>query len=101
MKSSEDFWIGVGTAVVAPVLMVGTVLLRAKVVEDLWRWYVEGQFGVPGIRLVDAFGLALLIGFLTKQTQVEKKQPWYATLIEALSFPALTWGVGWVGSWWL
>lgn len=86
-------------AIFAGVLGMAVLLgaLRGFVAAKLWLWFVVPTFGVAPLPIAAAFGLALLVGYLTHQTPptIKKEYRESSTALLLLS-PLVTLLVGWV-----
>lgn len=90
---------------VALVLLIPASLLRAMVIRDLWLWFIAPQFHLAPLTLVNAWGLSLLIGFMTLQYQSSpKKEDDLAYSISVACYmilsPLMVWGWGGLIHWW-
>ncbi len=45
---------------------------KAWIVASIWRWYIVPAFGVAPITILTAYGIALLVGIITMQTEGTK-----------------------------
>ena len=71
-------------------------VLEGWVLTVLWGWFIVPAFGVPGLRIPYAIGLALLVGMLTHRVRKEEHQPDTAhVLAHGLVMPFLYLGLGW------
>jgi len=98
-----EFWVGVGFGVFAPVfiamILTPIVLLRAWVLTWLWVWYVVPAFGLHPLRMVYAFGLALIVNFLTANpTKTDTDKKWWSDLLIAAGGPLFVLLCGWIGT---
>lgn len=83
--------------------VVGIALWRAWVLTQLWGWLVIPLFHLPPLRLVGAYTISLIVGFLTTSltpTPAEKETSTSATVIRnfilALILPAISLFMGWI-----
>ena len=74
----------------------------------LWKWFVLAKFNLPIINVPEAIGLAIIIGYLTKQIQLRDKDKDKEPLercCEALALmvlkPGLALLVGWIVKFWM
>lgn len=71
MKILEKIGIATVMSIVAPlmiVLLIPLSLLNGWVVSTMWEWLIEPTFtSAPDINTAEGWGLALFVGYLTKQ----------------------------------
>jgi len=53
-----------GKLIVTLSFMVGGTLLRGYVFVKLWRWFIVPTFDLNPLRIVEAIGLSMVVGFL-------------------------------------
>jgi hypothetical protein len=87
---------------------VAGVFLNGWVLATLWGWFVVGTFGLPALGVLKAFGLMLLIRFLTvipdtdrwtNLSKLDKDEQMKRSLVTFLTlalYPLLTLGIGWI-----
>ena len=46
------------------ILVIGGMMMSAYVFVQLWEWFIVPIFGANPLRLVEAMGIAVFIGFL-------------------------------------
>ncbi len=79
------------------------ILVTGFVGMKLWAWFVVPIFGLPTLSIVQAWGIALLIGLWTHQlhatTNKDEREPSqkYATAIMAILSPWIILFFGWIG----
>ena len=70
------------------------------VLSILWGWFMVPVFHLPTLSIPTAIGIALVIGYLTKQDmsnlKKEEDRKWYSVLFEAFMRPAVSLLVGWI-----
>jgi hypothetical protein len=99
--SDADFWIGVAAPFLVAIWLVPCVLLRAWALVILWRWYVVPTFAAPELRMAPAFGLALIVSFLTNVSVPQKDKKPHEVLLHPILNPLLCVLMGWIGTFWL
>lgn len=83
-------------------LLALTSMWKGYVLTVLWGWFVVPTFGLPVLSLVPAIGLAMVVSFLTHQSDASKEPDGDSSirmakaLSHALVMPALVLGIGWV-----
>jgi hypothetical protein len=94
----------VATGLWAVMLLVGFIvicgLIRAFVITKLWEWFIIPTFAsAPDLTLAAAWGISMLVGFLTYQASKTKEgiEFWGALVILPLS----TLLVGWIVQFWM
>jgi hypothetical protein len=50
-----------------------SAVLRGWVLSILWRWFAVPMFGLPGIGIAEAVGVALIVAMLTHEHRREPK----------------------------
>jgi hypothetical protein len=50
-------------------LIAGSAILKGFVLTILWGWFVVPIFHLPQLTIAPAIGIALVIGYLTKEQQ--------------------------------
>lgn len=53
-------------------MLVLSSLLRGYALSILWGWFVVPVFGLPRLSVLQAIGIAMVVGFLTHQTDEYK-----------------------------
>lgn len=94
-----EFWAGIFTPVLAAVIILPTVLLRAWVISTLWGWYIVPAFGLAPLRLVFAFGLSIIVNAIVSHSFNGKDERSTAEKFGYLiAFPLFTLLIGWIGT---
>ncbi len=84
------------------IFIVPAAAWRGYVLSYLWAWFVVPAFGLPAISVLQALGLALLVGMTTHEIPNEKENndniesSWGYVLAAAFLNPALALAMGWV-----
>ena len=96
-QPTTEFWIGLFMPLMVAAIIVPLVLLRAWVLATLCGWYVVPAFGVQPLRMVYAFGLALLATYtLPHRGKDEKTLP--RTILDAALGAVVVLVMGWIGT---
>jgi hypothetical protein len=84
------------------VIGIMTTILNGWVLSILWGWFFVPTLGLPDITIVQAIGIALVVGYLTYQdidTMPEDKS-WQEKLGEAMILSIIRSGIvlffGWI-----
>lgn len=97
----------VGCLITIAVLGISPVLymLNGWVLSILWKWFIV-PFGAPNISIPVAIGIAIVIGFLTKQTESKhcvddrpketRTIDAVAQIFAAILYPFVALGIGWI-----
>lgn len=96
-QPSIDFWIGLFMPLILATIIVPLVLLRAWVLATLWGWYVVPAFGVQPLRMVYAFGLALLASYTLPRHGKDEKTL-LRTMLDAVLGALVALVAGWIGT---
>ena len=72
-----------GTAILALVLVLTSVVLNALTLSLLWQWIIVGTFGVAALTLGQAYGVSVFVSFF-KAGLATKTPEKGATLNETL-----------------
>lgn len=94
-------YIGYFTVIV--ITMFASALWSGYVLSTLWAWFIVPAFGVPGLSIAYAIGLALIVSYTTDHS-FKKKQSYDESLSEQLCRavgiaairPALALLCGWI-----
>ena len=85
------------------VTLIGGTLLRGWALSILWGWFIVSTFHAQPLRIVEAIGVSLVVGFLTAsypKASTTESRPQSLLLIEAIGYsfllPFITLGVGWI-----
>lgn len=95
---SPDFWVGLFSPLVLAAWLTPVVLMRAWALTVMWGWYIVPAFGAQPLRIVFAFGIAMIAAALTRTTRVQEKDSKFRTFVMPLIDPLLMLAFGWVGS---
>lgn len=58
------------TFILVPVILAASFLIDGFVLSILWNWFIPRIFiGAPTLSILNAIGLAIVIGFLTRKYQ--------------------------------
>ena len=84
-----------GVILAVPILLVYGYLSNGIVLSSLWEWFVVPIFHINSITIVQAIGIAIVVGFLTHQTtnnsdKDEEQTDKWAKLIYGFISPWLT-----------
>lgn len=82
----------IGMLILFPLIILGTVL-NGWVLTILWGWFMVPIFNLPALTLVPAMGVALVIGYLTKNVGVKADENAAAAMIV---YPFITLLIGYV-----
>jgi hypothetical protein len=83
-------------ATVAFVILVPILLIyEGFALSYLWLWFITPVFGIRAISLVEAIGICIAIGFMTKQ-YVPAKDGDNKVLVYLFFKPALNLAIGWL-----
>lgn len=78
--------VGLGCLIALVTMPISTVL-RGYVLSVLWAWFIVPQFDVKPLGIVSAIGVALVVGWLAKDTApspVKDKKPFLETIVEGV-----------------
>lgn len=96
----EAFLAVVGIIIAFFALAFVSACWSGYVLSILWGWFMVPVFHLPVLSIPTAIGIALVIGYLTKQStsDLEKKEDhkWYSAFVEAFTKPAVSLLVGWI-----
>lgn len=99
---SSDFWVGVAAAplfvVIFATMFFPFAILRAWVMTVIWGWYVISAFGMTPLRMVYAFGLAMLVHEMTPKYHMKDDRKWRAIITAGILGPLGTLAVAWIGT---
>lgn len=65
--------------VLFPFLAIGFYFLNGWVLSLLWKWFIVTTFGLEPLNIAQAIGIAIIVGFLTKNSgdyKKEERQGW-------------------------
>ena len=83
-------------------LMALSAMWKGYVLTVLWAWFVVPVFGLPALALAPAIGLSLVVSFLTYQHGVAQDDTGdfsdriAKSVVNAMLWPAMALGIGWV-----
>lgn len=80
-------------------VLFGTLILKAWIISQLWLWYIVPAFGLPALRTIYAFGLALILNFTLPYRSDRVVTRDY--IVSGIGFCVFTLLVGWVGTWFI
>ena len=88
-------------AILGAALIIPAIILRAWVLTVLWGWYVVPAFGAEPLRIVHAFGLALLLSYATHRRlpKGQEDHGLISSLIYGASLALVSLAIGWAGTW--
>lgn len=89
--SSREIYIV--TAAIFPILAT-----RAWVLSMLWGWYVVPVFGVQPLRMVFAFGIAVIVMEIIPSIREDNGRPAGELVVRALTSPLVGLALGWLGT---
>ena len=89
----------VGFLILALAIAIGSVGLNAFTLATLWEWYICTGFGIAPVGMMTAFGVSLIVRFLT-YTHVERDEDASLASTTCLAIgPSLgALFVGWIGT---
>ena len=98
---------GCGAIVVlTPILVVLSYLINGYVLSMLWKWFIVTTFHLPVLNIPEAIGIAVVVGFLTKQItssgdskEKSKSEKWtniIGLIIGIFVGPFITLLIGWI-----
>lgn len=91
-----------GAIVGIPVLIALGSIFNGYALKVLWGWFIVPIFHLPQLSIPSAIGIALVVGYLTKQTNdCEEKErsggeKFSRAVLEAILRPSLALLVGWI-----
>lgn len=94
--------VALGSVVGILALLVLSSMWKGYVLTVLWAWFVVPTFGLPTLALAPAIGLAMVVSFLTHQSDASKapegdfSDHMAKAVAHALLLPAMVLGIGWV-----
>jgi hypothetical protein len=74
MKTNNDFAGCIGTIVLIILAILTGVITYGWALSVLWEWFIVPIFGLSSISITEAMGIALIIGFLSKQMPSDTKE---------------------------
>ena len=97
----KDFQALLGAIAMAATAFVVAWLLNGWVLTILWGWFIVPTFGLRPLGFIPALGVALVVGYLTRQfvdVEAPKRttgERWARAFVIAMS-PLLSLAMGWV-----
>lgn len=84
-------------------VVVVTTLLNGYALSVLWGWFVVPAFGVPALSVPAAIGLAMVVGMMAKQIEINDDDKDQAGKRLAAIFlkPLLALLLGWIVKQWM
>ncbi len=83
-------------------LFVTSPVVRSFVLVTLWGWFVVPAFGLPPLSKINAYGLSLILFFLTPIRNSEKKQSWPEVVFHGwfalVASSGLALALGWIAT---
>lgn len=92
-----------GIIVLLPILYLYGAWAGAFVITHLWAWYVMPAFGVGALKMIHAYGITLLVSYITyrhTKLTIKDERETYEKVIEIvilLLYPWMILGLGWLG----
>ncbi|WP_216838401.1 hypothetical protein [Falsiroseomonas tokyonensis] len=74
------------------------LILRAWMLTLMWGWYLVPAFGLEPLRLIYAFGILLILGFLRGRPPSQKDEKFLAAALISLLASAAILGMAWIGT---
>jgi hypothetical protein len=89
--------------VIVVVLGPPLILLNGWAVQTLWGWFVVPVFKVPALSLLQAAGLAVVIGYMTTEVDTKKSEDksGAAIIVSVFLRAPLAVLTGWVITWFM
>jgi len=81
-----------------PVLIFGLCIVRSYVISTLWGWYVVPFFSMQPMPMVIAFGLSLMISYLTPFNHTADTRTSSAKIQYAIYQPLVAILLGYIGT---
>lgn len=70
-------------------------VLDGLVVKALWHWFIVAKFSAPELRIPEAIGITITLGFMCPQRGKENREP-LELLGGAILGPLIVLFVGWI-----
>lgn len=78
-------------------LIAISAMLRGYVLSVLWGWFIVPTFGLPGISIPIAIGIAVILSFTTHQLNVAREtQTTGDRVFNAVVHPLFVLFIGWI-----
>lgn len=101
-KEGKSIFTCLGAILYVVGFAVAEILVNGWVISILWGWFIVPVFKIPTLNILQAYGLALVVGILTKQ-DIDVKSPERSiteTIIRGIGVavlrPLFTLGFGWI-----
>jgi len=91
-----------GAIVGVPLLIALSAIFNGYVLKVLWGWFIIPIFHLPQLSIPSAIGIALVVGYLTKQTNDCKEKERTGgerisrAILEAVLRPSFALFFGWI-----
>ena len=72
-KALEGFFVIVGAGLLLAGLIGGLVLVNGFVLSKIWNWVIVPTFDVRELSLIQAVGVALVVGYFTASPKRDEK----------------------------
>lgn len=103
MDENEKDWLScIGLVLYIPLFSAAGIIVNGWIVSLFWKWFIVPIFPVQPLTILQAYGIALLIGLLTKH-EIDVKAPKRTTMeivLRGISTvivsPLITLGFGWI-----
>lgn len=102
-KSELNTGIALGLALpfIIAVILIPTIMWNAFVLVKLWGWFVVPTFGLSGLGMAAAYGLALIVHMLKGQCGCKDDRETWIKIAMPFLGPALSLSMGWIVTWFL
>jgi hypothetical protein len=81
------------------------MLFSGYVLSVLWGWFLVPLLGLPEITISGAIGIAIIVGYLTHQTQPTEDESFRDRMFEAIGMaifkPTFVLFIGWLVTFWM
>ena len=67
-------------------IMILSQIMFGFVFSKLWAWFIVPVFDAPALRLVEAIGIMLLLGFLTAKMPKDEEKDFWKDLTKKVIF---------------
>ncbi len=101
MKTSDQIFGCIGAAASVVLIVVAGTIISGWALSVLWGWFIVPVFDLPGLSIIQAIGIALIIGYIKgKSPQRSDDRKASDKLIESIGYmfmmPLLSIGIGWI-----
>ena len=75
------------------------IIWQGYVLSILWDWFIAPDFHITALGLAEAIGLTLIINYLTKSVDTDKKYELSdlgRKVFSSITMPLVALGIGWV-----